>query len=404
MRAGCLRRLAVAPLGMGISVGVAGAEGDRVYYRPAAWADVVAASVFAGSSLALSALAGLCYMQRRLPAEWEEQDAVLLAWPDEDTDWAPILDEVQGTYTEIVRAVTRFEDVLIAARSPGVVAERLAAAGIPAERTHVRQMTFNDTWARDFGPITVLDAGRPLLLDFTFNGWGGKFPASDDNLVTRRLCAAGAFGSAPLRTIEFVLEGGAIESDGRGALLTTSRCLLEANRNPHLGRADIERILAAELGADRVMWLDHGHLAGDDTDSHVDTLARLCPDDTIVYVRCDDPQDEHYEDLAAMADELKALRTADGKPFRLLPLPWPRPHFDEKHRRLPATYANFLIINGAALVPTYGDEPRDAAAMETIGRALPGREVIGLDCRPLLRQHGSLHCITMQIPKGVLSR
>ena len=343
-------------------------------------------------------------MQRRLPAEWEAQDAVLLTWPDEDTDWQPNLDEVRGTYTEIVRAITRFEDVLIVARSPRTVAANLAEACIPANRTGIRQVDINDTWTRDYGPITVLDADGPLLVDFAFNGWGGKFPATEDNLVTRRLHADGAFGTAPLRTIEFVLEGGAIDSDGRGTLLTTSRCLLEPNRNPHLTRSDIERTLAAELGAERVLWLNHGYLAGDDTDSHVDTLARLCPSDTIVHVRCDDPDDEHYKDLAAMTEELKALRTAEGKPFRLLPLPWPEAQFDQQHRRLPATYANFLILNGAVLVPTYGDQPRDAAAMETIGLALPGREVIGVNCKPLIQQHGSLHCVTMQIPKGVLSR
>jgi agmatine deiminase len=341
-------------------------------------------------------------MQRRLPAEWEEQDAILLAWPHEDTDWGPILDEVQGTYTQIVRAITRFEDVLIAARRTRVVADRLAAAGIPEERVHIWQVDLNDTWTRDFGPITVLDAGKCLLMDFTFNGWGMKFAAFDDNLVTRRLHAAGALGQTALRTVGLVLEGGGIDSDGRGTLLTTSHCLLQANRSPHLTRHEIEQILASELGVRRVLWLEHGYLAGDDTDSHVDTLARICPDDTIVYVRCDNPADEHYEDLSAMEAELAALRTADGRRFRLLPLPWPKAHFDEKGRRLPATYANFLIINGATLVPTYGDEPRDRAAMETIGQALPGREVVGVDCTPLIWQHGSLHCVTMQIPRGVL--
>ena len=211
------------------------------------------------------------------------------------------------TYTEIIRAITRFEDVLIAARNPRIVREHLAAAGIPADRVHVWQVDLNDTWTRDFGPITVLDAEKPLLMDFTFNGWGMKFVGFDDNLVTRRLHAAGALGESPLRTVGLVLEGGGIESDGRGSLLTTSRCLLQANRNPHLSRGEIEQILAAELGVRRVLWLEHGYLAGDDTDSHVDTLARLCPNDTILYVQCDDPADEHYADLAAMADDLRAL-------------------------------------------------------------------------------------------------
>ena len=341
-------------------------------------------------------------MPRRLPAEWERQDAVLLAWPDEKTDWAADLDAVRCAYTEIIRAAARFEPVVLVARRPDEAEEWLAAARMPTGRVRAHQANYNDTWTRDYGPITVLDDDKPVLLDFAFNGWGLKFPAFDDNHLTRRLKAAGAFGSAPLRTVGLVLEGGAIESDGHGTLLTTSRCLLQANRNPHLTRDEIERALTDELGAARVLWLEHGYLAGDDTDSHVDTLARLCPDDTIAYTSCDDPADEHYEELSAMADELRAFRTADGKPYRLAPLPWPDAQFDGQGNRLPATYANFLIVNGGVLVPTYGDPARDEAAIAAIGSALPGRTVLGVDCRPLIRQHGSLHCVTMQLPKGVL--
>ena len=199
-----------------------------------------------------------------------------------------------------------------------------------------------------------------------------------------------------------VLEGGSTESDGRGTILTTAECLLNPNRSPHLTQEEIEATLGASLGADRFLWLEHGFLAGDDTDSHVDTLARLCPDDTIVYVRCDDPGDEHHPALAAMEAELRGFRTREGKPYRLVPLPWPRPQTDSEGHRLPATYANFLVINGAVLVPTYGDRS-DAAALAAVGSAFPGREAIGIDCRPLILQHGSLHCVTMQLPKGVLS-
>jgi agmatine deiminase len=211
--------------------------------------------------------------------------------------------------------------------------------------------------------------------------------------------AANLFGCTPLRSQHLVLEGGSIESDGRGTILTTSACLLSPNRNPGLTKAQIERQMLALFGARRMLWLDHGHMEGDDTDAHVDTLARLAPGDTIVYVACDDRTDAHYADLKAMEDELKALRTAAGKPYRLLPLPWPAAKFDEDGNRLPATYANFLVLNGAVLAPTYRDKA-DAVALKVIGKAFPGHDIIGIDCTPLIGQHGSLHCVTMQIPKG----
>jgi agmatine deiminase len=313
---------------------------------------------------------------KRLPAEWEPQDAVLLTWPHEKTDWADCLADAQKTFREIEAAIRRFEDVVLV---------RPDAFNLPS----------NDTWSRDFGPITIEENGLPVLLDFTFNGWGGKFAAALDNAITQKLYANEALGTNGLRTVDLVLEGGSIESDGEGTLLTTSACLLNPNRNPNLSKEQIEDRLKAELGVSTILWLENGYLAGDDTDSHIDTLARLCPDKTIVYVACNDPADEHYAPLKAMEAELKQF---EG--YRLLPLPWPEPKFDDGHR-LPATYANYLVINGAVLVPTYAD-PADSLALETIGKAFPGREIIGIDCRTLIRQGGSLHCVTMQIPKGVL--
>lgn len=341
-------------------------------------------------------------MTVRWPAEWEEQDGVLLAWPHEESDWHPHLDRVEPVYIEIARQISRFERVLIVAPRRSPVQEKLLAAGVVPERVTIFEVPTNDTWARDFGPITVHEDGRPLLLDFGFNGWGLKFAAALDNQVTRTLHEAGAFGETSLRTPGLILEGGGIESDGRGTLLTTSECLLSRNRNPHLSREELEKQIGRLLGVDRFLWLDCGYLAGDDTDSHVDTLARLCPDDTILYVKCDDPKDEHYGSLSCMEVELERLRTREGKPYRLIPLPWPGAKFDEAGERLPATYANFLVINGAVLVPTY-DDPRDAEALEAVGRAFPGRAILGIDCSPLILQHGSLHCVTMQIPKGVLA-
>ncbi|MBN2702906.1 MAG: agmatine deiminase family protein [Pontiellaceae bacterium] len=314
---------------------------------------------------------------KRLPAEWAPQDAVLLAWPHENTDWAPLLKAAQQTFDHIAYAVERFQRVIRVAPD---------AFNVPTD----------DTWARDFGPITIEENGAPLLLDFTFNGWGNKFSAEQDNRITQTLHQLGAFGHTPLRSIDLVLEGGSIESDGEGTLLTTAECLLNPNRNPNLSKAQIETALRNELGADTILWLNHGALLGDDTDAHIDTLARLAPERTIVYTACDDPEDAHYDELKKMEHELEAFSD-----YRLLPLPWPSPKYDDEGHRLPATYANFLVINGAVLVPTYND-PADDAALAVVQKAFPDREVIGIDCSTLILQHGSLHCVTMQIPKGVL--
>jgi agmatine deiminase len=340
-------------------------------------------------------------MTVRLPAEWEAQDGVLIAWPHEASDWHPHLETVEPVFVEIVKAVSRFEAAVVVAPEPTRVERALSEAGATMTRVRIYPVPSNDTWARDFGPITVVEEDAPLLLDFGFNGWGLKFAANLDNRITARLANAGAFRVAR-QSVGLVLEGGSIESDGQGTILTTAECLLNPNRNPHLTRGEIEAALGATLGADRFLWLEHGYLAGDDTDSHIDTLARLCPGDTIAYVRCDDPTDEHYPALAAMEEELRGFRTREGAPYRLIPLPWPRPRFDDEGNRLPATYANFLVINNAVLVPTYGDSG-DAAALAAVGTAFAGREVIGIDCRALILQHGSLHCVTMQLPEGVLS-
>ena len=339
-------------------------------------------------------------MHRRLPAEWEEQDAVLLAWPHAATDWADTLDLVEPVISRIAVAISRFERVLIVAPQVAPVRARLKREGADPLHLLFAELPTNDTWARDFGPITVLEDGAPVVLDFGFNAWGLKFAANHDNLVSRGLAAARLF-RAPVRVPGLVLEGGSIDSDGAGTLLTTTACLLSPNRNPHLDRAGLERALADLLGAERVLWLEHGALAGDDTDAHIDTLARFCPDDTIAYVRCDDPADEHFAPLAAMEAELQGFRTTAGRPYRLVALPWPRPVFDTDGHRLPATYANFLVVNNAVLVPTYRD-PQDAAALETLAALFPGRQVIGIDALPLIHQHGSLHCLTMQLPRGTL--
>ena len=199
--------------------------------------------------------------------------------------------------------------------------------------------------------------------------------------------------------IDFALEGGAIETDGAGTLLTTWQCLHE--RHPDASREELSAKLCVWLRQDRVLWLDHGYLEGDDTDAHIDTLARFAAEDAIVFQACDDASDSHYAELNAMADDIATLRTRDGQPYRLFPLPWAQPILDNG-RRLAASYANFLIVNGAVLMPAYGD-PADAKAAEVMQAAFPDREIVQIDCRPIIWQNGSLHCLTMQLPAGLVS-
>jgi len=345
-------------------------------------------------------------MNHRLPAEWEAQDGVLLTWPHDQSDWAPFLHEVERTYEELIAILSRYERVVLVV-PPGkkqAIATQLQQALARPENLLLVEIPTNDTWARDFGFITVIDKnGKRKLLDFGFNGWGLKFPACEDNQINRRLFARGIFRrGVSLSTIGLILEGGSIESDGQGTIMTTSECLFSPNRNPHLSRGQIERALRRYLGARRVLWVNHGFLAGDDTDSHIDTLARFASPDTILYVRCEDPDDEHYASLKAMEEDLRGFRTPSRKPYTLIPLPMPRPCYDENNQRLPATYANFLIINGAVIVPTYDDPVNDARALEIFRGVFPEREIIGIPALSLIKQHGSIHCITMQIPQGVL--
>lgn len=334
-------------------------------------------------------------MVRFLP-EWSPQWGVMIAWPHDETDWAPLLEQAEATYVALGKAILDREHLLVLCRDDAhgaAIRARLDAAGADTGRLHLRPCPYNDTWTRDYGPIAVERDGRLCLLDFAFNGWGGKFDASLDNRATGCI-----HWSVPVHPVPLVLEGGSIETDGNGRLLTTSHCLLNPNRNPDLSQGQIEDRLRQALGTDTFLWLDHGHLEGDDTDAHIDTLARLCPRDTIAFVACDDEQDSHYASLHAMRTQLEELATRHG--LRLVPLPMAEAVHDDDGQRLPATYANFLVINGAVLVPTY-DSPRDAQALAAVADAYPDREIVGVPCRPLIHQHGSLHCVTMQLPEGV---
>ena len=301
-------------------------------------------------------------------AEWEPQSAVQLTWPHKDTDWAPILPEITAVYEEMKREIESRETVIV-----------------------VDDIPHNDTWARDHGFITVEENGQLILLDFKFNGWGEKFAEELDNDINRQLYEQQLVKGIYESHLDFVLEGGSIESDGKGTIFTTTCCLMAPHRNQPLTQQEIEQQLKEWLGAERIVWINHGSLIGDDTDGHIDTLVRIAPNDTLLYIGADD----EHPDLLLMEQELQQLRTIDGHPYRLLRLPMPRPIYDDGER-LPATYANYLVINGAVLVPTYNQPDLDQEAISTIGKAFPDREIIGIDCRAVIRQHGSLHCCTMQ--------
>jgi agmatine/peptidylarginine deiminase len=343
----------------------------------------------------------------RFPAEWEPQSAVLIAWPHQDTDWGPRLAEVEETYVALVAAIVRFQTAAICVADDDLqtyAEARLRSARIDMDRVRFVAVEYDDTWLRDSGPVTLQAVGandnRFHLLDFRFTGWGGKYEANRDDRLIEALDAQSLFADAERRQIDFALEGGGIETDGAGTLLTTWRCLHE--RHPDTTREALTAKLSQWLEQDRVLWLDHGYLEGDDTDAHIDTLARFAAEDAIVYQACDDVNDSHYEELQAMASELAALRMKNGHPYRLFPLPWAKPIVDDG-RRLAASYANFLIVNGAVLMPVYGDTEADAEAQRVLAEAFPGREIVTIDCRPLIWQNGSLHCITMQLPAGVLA-
>jgi len=335
--------------------------------------------------------------KRVMPAEWEKQRLVLLSFPHEETDWydpndTSSLETSLSPFIRIAQAIAYGEAVYIICKDKEKISNMFCST---------RNMTFieiptNDTWIRDYGYISLRENDEIKLLDFTFDGWGGKFEAGLDNSVNRTLHQIGYLGITPLEEINFVLEGGSIESDGQGTILTTSACLCNPNRNGGLSKEEIEGKLQHYLGAQRVLWLDHGYLAGDDTDSHIDTLARFINETTIAYVKCEDQEDEHYEALQKMETQLKSFTTMNGESYTLIPLPMCEAKYNENRQRLPATYANFLITNTALIYPTYGDM-KDKEADIIFKEIFPEKEVIPINCLTLIEQGGSLHCSTMQV-------
>lgn len=363
----------------------------------------------------------------RLKAEWEEQDSILLSFPHAKSDWASKITEARECFVDIICAISEFEKVIICVDIHDFdgflyLQKAFGTFSSQTSRNDFEKLAFktfdlnekitlvfvrtNDTWARDFGVITLESnfkqthfgqkcSGQTQLIDFVFNGWGGKYSAEFDNQINQNLAKAGIFTS-PLTSLDFVLEGGSIDTDGIGTILTTSACLLEKHRNPHLSKAQIESKLKEYLGASRVLWVDFGYLRGDDTDSHIDMLARFIDSSTIAYIGCDDRADEHYDELAKMQAQLESFRQENGEPYNLVRLPFVRAIYDENNERLPASYANFLFVNGGLLVPIYNDE-NDKKALDILANALPHLRVVGVNARTLIKWHGSLHCISMQL-------
>lgn len=335
----------------------------------------------------------------RFPAEWEPQEAVMLTWPHQETDWAAILPQVEPVFVQIATEVCKRQRLLISCHSQADldhISRLLTEAAVAMERVSLYIQPSNDSWVRDHGPISVYQAGRLRLLDFGFDGWGGKYAAELDNALSRGLENQGAFAKTPLESIPLVVEGGALETDGQGTLLGVARCLLDTKRNPGMTQERMEALLGEHLGIKHFLWLWSGGLDGDDTDGHIDTLARFTQTGAILYQASSGPDDPNHQALLAMAEEIKALVDAKGQAYRCVPLQSPRPIQNAQGAFLPASYANFLIINGAVLVPVYGD-PADAQALASIGQGFPGRDIVPIDCRPLIQQFGSLHCVTMQI-------
>ena len=343
----------------------------------------------------------------RFPAEWEPQAAVILAWPHAGTDWAPWLNDVEQSYIELARAILSRASLILLVKNKALEVRAVRLIDRDDDQASGKLRTtrydYDDTWLRDTGPITLckLTSGTEAFrwLDFSFTGWGGKYGASNDDKIIQHLASLPEFSAIEHLPVPFALEGGAIESDGAGTLLTTWNCL--SKRHPDKTRAQIEKVLRQNLSVRRVLWLEHGELAGDDTDAHIDTLARFASTECFVYQSCDDASDPHFAPLNAMAAEIAQLKQVNGKPYCSIALPWAPVLTASDGRRLAASYANYLVLNGAILMPGYGVETDIAASMQ-LSLAFPQHEILVVPARSLIEQNGSLHCVTMQLPEGTL--
>ncbi|MBA3343965.1 MAG: agmatine deiminase family protein [Gemmatimonadales bacterium] len=336
-----------------------------------------------------------------MPAEWEPHRGTWLSWPHKEASWPGRFGSIPATFARMVRYLGDHEEVHINVAGPAMeedVRRLLADEGAGSGNVFFHYHPTNDAWCRDHGPIFLQRSagGRreQAIVDWKYNAWGNKYPPYDlDDVIPSRI---GEELDIPVYSPGMVLEGGSIDVNGRGTLLTTEACLLNPNRNPELGREEIESYLRDYLGVSRILWLGDG-IAGDDTDGHVDDLTRFVAADTVVTVVEDDPADENYEPLQDNLQRLRGMTDQDGRPLRVITLPMPRPVWHQG-QRLPASYANFYIANGVVLLPTY-DPERDAEAQTTLQNLFPDREVVGIDCTHLVWGLGAFHCVTQQWPR-----
>ncbi|MEA2100076.1 MAG: agmatine deiminase family protein, partial [Campylobacterota bacterium] len=321
---------------------------------------------------------------KRLIAEFEKQSFTQIIFPHAKTDWIEYLQEAEENFIGIINAIIRYQKCLVVCDD----IKRVKPHFKENKNLFFIEYETDDTWARDSSALSIEENEEIKLLDFTFTAWGDKFEATKDNAMSRTISK---HYSCNLESIDFILEGGGVESNGVGTILTTSSCLLNKNRNKNLDSIQITKKLNQFFGATNILYLNHGYLAGDDTDSHIDTLARFIDEKTIIYVACENKEDEHYEELKLMEDELKNIAQTNN--YKLIPLPMTEAIYFEEER-LPATYANFLFVNGAVLVPVYGVK-EDQKALQIFEDNFKNRDIIPINCSTLIKQHGSLHCVTM---------
>jgi agmatine deiminase len=337
----------------------------------------------------------------RMPAEWAPHRGTWLSWPHKAASWPGKFGPVPGIFAALVRTLAEHEEVHINVAGPAMeaaVRSLLADEGADTGQVFFHANPTNDAWCRDHGPIFVTrerdGRSEQAIIDWDYNAWGGKYPPYDlDDVVPTRI---GRELGLPVFTPGLVMEGGSIDVNGCGTLLTTEACLLNPNRNPTRSRAEIEQALRDQLGVTAILWLGDG-IAGDDTDGHVDDLTRFVDEHTVVTAVEHDPTDENHEPLQANLERLRGMRDQDGRPLEVVPLPMPRA-IRHDGQRLPASYANFYIANGLVVVPTY-DPPRDEEALAVLRRCFPDREVVGIDCTDLVWGLGAFHCVTQQWPR-----
>jgi agmatine deiminase len=332
------------------------------------------------------------------PPEWAEHEATWLSWPHKEASWPGKIETIYEPYCEFIKIVAEGEKVRININDEETKAFAIAElekVGADMNNIEFFDHPTNDAWCRDHGPAFLLNAEgtRKAVVDWGYNAWGGKYPPFDlDDVIPTKIAM---HYQLPLYTPPIVMEGGSVEFNGKGTILTTTACLLNKNRNPHLSKAQIEQYLLEYYGAEQILWLGDG-IVGDDTDGHIDDITRFVNEDTVLTVVESNPLDENYLLLQQNLKALQEMRLLDGRALNIIELPMPSPVIHED-TRLPASYANFYIANKAVIVPTFRDV-NDPIALEIIQTAFPDRKVVGIDSTDIIWGLGSFHCLSQQEP------